>query len=180
MAITATDILFKFSVVAANGDSTAGTAAGSLGDQISTTAITDATLQNLFDKVSGDDNAGSVVDYRCMFVHNAHATLAWEAPKVWIQSETASGASVDIGLDPIGVTVKGLAGSPQAATIANENTAPAGVTFSHPTTKAGTTLVVADVPAGSVFAVWIKRMPANTGAVDVDGAIIKCEGDTAA
>ena len=61
MAITATDILFKFSVVAAAGNTTAGTAATSLGDQISTTQITDATLNNLFDDVSGDENAASDV-----------------------------------------------------------------------------------------------------------------------
>lgn len=52
MAITATDILFKFSVkTGAAGNSTAGTAGGSLGKYISTTQITDNTLNNLFDDV---------------------------------------------------------------------------------------------------------------------------------
>lgn len=178
MAIVGTDILMKFSVVAAAGDTTAGTAAGSLGDQISQTPITDATLHNIFDKVTGDENAASESEYRCVFLHNNHGALTWEGARVWIPSETAGGASCDIGLDPAGVTVKGLA-SAQAATIANEDTAPAGVVFSHPTTKAGG-LVVADVPAGSVFAVWIRRTTANTSPVDVDGVIVKAEGDTAA
>jgi hypothetical protein len=92
MAITATDILFKFSVAAAAGDTTAGTAAGSLGDQISTTAITDATLHNLFDVVTGDENAASEAEYRGIFVHNNHATLTWENVVVWLSAETAGGA----------------------------------------------------------------------------------------
>jgi hypothetical protein len=178
VAITASDILFKFSVAAAAGDTTAGTAPTSLGDQISTTQITDATLQNLFDAISGDENAASTVDYRCFFIHNNHASLTWSAPHVWINSETAGGASVAIGLDPAGVTAKGL-GSAQAAAIATELNAPAGVSFSAPTTKVGG-LVVADVPAGSVFAVWVRRTAANTAALDVDGAVFKAEGDTAA
>lgn len=178
MAITATDILFKFSVSAAAGNTTAGTAATSLGDQISTTQITDATLHNLFDIISGDENAASTVDYRCFFVHNAHATLTWESVKVWLSSEVAGGASAAIGLDPAGVTALGL-GSAQAATIANETTAPAGVTFTAPTTKAGG-LSIGNIAAGSVAAIWVRRTAANTAAVDNDGVTIRCEGDTAA
>lgn len=178
MAITASDILFKLSVVAAAGNTTVSTPAASLGDQISTTAITDASLHNLFDVITGDENAASDVEYRCFFVHNAHATLTWESVFVWINSETAGGASISIGLDPAGVTAVGAA-SAQAATIANESTAPSGVTFSAPTTKAGG-LSVGNVAAGSVFAVWVRRTAANTAALDTDGAVIKCEGDTAA
>lgn len=178
MPITATDILFKFSVVAAAGNTTAGTASGSLGDQISTTQITDATLHNLFDVISGDENAASTIDYRCFFVHNAHASLTWENVKVWISAEVAGGASAAIGLDPAGVTAVGLA-SAQAATIATETTAPAGVTFTAPTTKAGG-LTIGNIPAGSVAAIWVRRTAANSAAVDNDGVTIRCEGDTAA
>jgi hypothetical protein len=178
MAVTAADILFKLSVVAAAGDTTASTPAAALGDQVSTTAIVDATLHNLFDKITGDENAASIVDYRCFFIHNNHGTLDLETPKVWINSETAGGASTAIGLDPAGVTPKGQA-SAQAATIANELAAPAGVTFTAPTTKA-TGLAGATCPAGSVFAVWVRRTAANTAAVDTDGVVIRVEGDTAA
>jgi hypothetical protein len=178
MAITATDILYKLSVVAAAGNTTVGTPAGALGDQISTTQITDASLHNLFDVVTGDENAANDVEYRCFFVHNAHATLTWENVMVWINSETAGGASISIGLDPAGVTAVGAA-TAQAATIANESTAPAGVTFSAPTTKAGG-LSIGNIPAGSVAAIWVRRTAANTAALDTDGAVIRCEGDTAA
>lgn len=178
MAITAADILWKFSVVAAAGDTTAGTAAGSLGDQISTTQITDASLHNLFDAVTGDENAASEAEYRCHFIHNNHGSLTWENVVVWLSAEVAGGAVAAIGLDPVGVTAKGSA-SAQAATIANENTAPAGVSFSAPTTK-GTGLSIGNIPAGSVVAVWTRRTAANTAALDNDGVTLRAEGDTAA
>jgi hypothetical protein len=178
MAITATDILFKFSVAAAAGDTTAGTAAGSLGDQISTTQITDATLGNLFDNVTGDENAASEAEYRCIFVHNNHATLTWENVVAWLSGEVAGGAVAAISIDTTGVTAKG-SGSAQAKTVADENTAPATQTFTSPTTK-GTGLAIGNIPAGSVAAIWVRRTAANTGAVDNDGVTIRCEGDTAA
>lgn len=178
MAITASDILFKFSVAAAAGDTTAGTAAGSLGDQISTTQITDATLHNLFDVITGDENAASDVEYRCLFVHNNHATLTWENVVVWLSAETAGGASAAISVDTTGVTAKGAA-TAQAKTVADESTAPSGQTFTAPTTK-GTGLSIGNIPAGSVAAIWIRRTAANSAALDTDGVTIRCEGDTAA
>ena len=178
MAITATDILYKYSVAAAAGNTTAGTAATSLGDQISTTQITTATLDNLFDVITGDENAASDVEYRCFFVHNAHATLTWENVVVWLSAEVGDGAVAAISVDTTGVTVLG-SGSAQAKTVANESTAPATQTFSAPTTK-GTGLAIGNIPAGSVAAIWVRRTAANTGAVNNDGVTIRCEGDTAA
>ena len=180
MAITATDILFKFSVVAAAGNTTAGSAATSLGDQISTTQITDATLNNLFDDVSGDENAASDVEYRCIFVHNAHATLTWQSVVVWLSAEVAAGANAAIAIDDLAASAIGAAVA-QADEIANENTAPgAGVgAFSSPTTKA-TGLSLGNIAAGYCRAVWVKRSAANTAALDNDGVTVRCEGDTAA
>jgi hypothetical protein len=178
MAITATDILYKFSVAAAAGDTTAGTAATSLGDQISTTQLTDASLHNLFDVITGTENAASEAEYRCYFVHNNHATLSWENVVVWLSAEVAGGAAAAISVDTTGITAKGSA-SAQAKTVADENTAPATQTFTSPTTKA-TGLSIGTIPAGSVAAIWVRRTAANTAAVNNDGVTIRCEGDTAA
>lgn len=177
MAITATDILFKFSVSAAAGDTAAGTAAGSLGDQISTTQITDASLHALFDVISGDENAASEAEYRGIFVHNNHGSLTWENVVVWLSAEVAGGAVAAISVDTTGVTAKGSA-SAQMKTIADENTAPATQTFTAPTSK-GTGLSIGNIPAGSVAGIWIRRTAANTAAVSNDGVTIRCEGDTA-
>lgn len=179
MAITASDILFKLSTTAGSaGNSQAGTPAGSLGKYISTTQITDASLNNLFDDVSGDENAASDVEYRCYFVHNNHGSLTWLAPKVWISSEVGGGAAAAIGIDPAAASAIGSA-SAQAAQIADESSAPGGVSFSAPTTK-GTGLSLADLPPGQCRAIWVRRTAANTGAVDNDGVTIRVEGDTAA
>lgn len=180
MAIASTDILIKFSVVTgAAGDSTAGTAAGSLGKYVSTTQLTDNTLNNLFDDISGDENAASTVDYRCIFVHNNHATLSLLSSVVWLSAETAGGASAAIAIDNIAASAKGSA-SAQAALIASETTAPSGVgTFSSPTTK-GTGLALGTLAAAQVRAVWVKRTAANSAALDNDSVSIRVEGDTAA
>src|SRR4051812_958500 len=96
MAIVASDIVFRLSVAAANGDATAGTAATSLGDQVSTTAITTATLNNLFDDVTGAEAAAGSTEYRCLFVLNNHATLTLQNSTISVFSETGTGSTVTI------------------------------------------------------------------------------------
>lgn len=180
MAILTTDILYKFSVKTGTaGNSTVGTAAGSLGKYISTTAWAGGTLHDLFDVVTGDENAASVVDYRGIFIHNAHASLVLTAPFLWITAETAGGATLTLATDNIAASAIG-ASAAQEAEIATEITAPTGVSaFSGPTTKA-TGLALSDIAAGSCKGIWLKRAAANTVALDSDGATIRVEGDTAA
>ncbi len=69
MAITATDVLFKLSIKTgtAGNQNAQSDVNASLGKYISTTQITDATLNNLFDDVSGDENAASDVEYSFCF-----------------------------------------------------------------------------------------------------------------
>lgn len=173
MAITASDIVFRLSVSAAAGDTTAGTPATSLGDQVSTTAITTATLNNLFDDVSGAESAAGDIEYRCIFVLNNHATLTLTNATVAVQSQTAGGGAIDIATDNIAVSAKG-SGSAQAATIANESTAPSGVSAFG----AGP-LALGDLGPGQVKGVWLRRtVTAGAGAVDPDGVVLRVTGDT--
>lgn len=185
MAITATDILYKFSVAAAAGNTTAGTAAGSLGDQISTTEITSALLHNLFDVVTGDENAASDVEYRCFFVHNNHATLTWENAVVWVSANVAGGANVALGVDPAAASAIGAA-TQQASISSTEGTVPTpAVTFTD--YAAGSAidvkargLSVGSLTAGQCRAIWVRRTAANNAALNNDGCTITVEGDTAA
>jgi hypothetical protein len=178
-AITTTDILFKFSVKTGSaGNSTAGTAAGSLGKYISTTQITDATLNNLFDDVTGDENAASDVEYRCFFVHNAHGSLTLTSPVFWLQSEVSGGANSAVATDNIAASAIGSA-SAQAAEIADEGVAPTGTSaFSAPSTK-GSGLSVGNVPNGQCKGLWVRRTATNSAAVANDGVTLRVEGDTA-
>ena len=179
MAIIPADVLIKFSEKSGTaGNQNAGTPAGSLGKYISTTLVTDASLHNLFDIVSGDENEASDVEYRCIFVHNSHGTLVLENAVVWLSAETGGGADAAIAIDDVAASPIGQA-SAQADEVADEDTAPSGESFSSPTTK-GSALSLGNIPAGECRSFWIRRSAANTGAVDNDDVTIQVDGDTAA
>jgi hypothetical protein len=180
MAIANTDILLMLSTTAgAAGDSTAqANPNNSLGKYVSTTALGTAA-NGMFDDISGAENAASTIDYRCIFVKNAHATLTMLSAVAYISAEVAGGAAIALAVDSTAASAKG-ASPAQALTIANETTAPAGpLTFSSPTTVA-TGIALGDIPAGSVRAVWVRRTAANTAAVDADGFTIGIGCDSAA
>lgn len=176
-AIVAGEILFKYSVAAAAGNTTASAPATSLGDQISTTAWAGGAANDLFDDISGAENAASTVDYRCIFVHNSNGANALQNAVVYLSAETAGGANIAIATDNIAASAI-ASGSPQAAAIANETTAPSGVSaFSSPTT-AGAGLALGNIPAGSCKAFWVRRTATNSSALSNDGVTIAVAGDT--
>lgn len=179
MAIASTDIVLRLSVVTgAAGDATASTPAGSLGKYASS-SVMGTGAGALFDDISGAENAASVVDYRCFFVLNNHATLTLQNAVVYLSSEVAGGASCAIATDNIAASAKGSA-SAQAALIASETTAPTGVSaFSSPTTDA-TGLSLGSLTPGQVKAVWVRRTAANSSALDADGVTLAVAGDTSA
>lgn len=176
-AITAGEILLKYSTTAGSaGNSNPGTANASLGKYISTTAWAGGSSNDLFDDISGAENAASTVDYRCIFVHNSNSANALQNAVAYLSAEVAGGASIAIGPDTTAATALANAGV-QALTVASETTAPAGVTFSSPTTV-GTGIALGSIPAGQVKAFWIRRTAANTAALSGDGVTIAVSGDT--
>lgn len=179
MAIVSTDILFKLATTAGSaGDTTTSTIAGSLGKYISTTAVSATAQNNLFENITGDENAQSAVIYKCVFVHNNHGSLTYQTAVLWLSAETAGGGSLALGVDTTAASAKGSA-SAQALTIANRTTAPAGVTFSTPTTKAAA-LSLGAIPSAQVKAFWVRLTLANTAAANADGGTWQVSGDTAA
>ena len=176
-AITGSEILLKYSVTTGSaGNSTAGTAAGSLGKYISTTQWTGGSVNDLFDDISGAENAASTVDYRCIFVHNSNTANALQNAVVFLQSEVSGGANIAVGVDTTASSALGSA-SAQALTVANETTAPAGVTFSSPTT-AGAGVSLGSIPSGQVRAFWVRRTATNSAALSADGVTLNVTGDT--
>ena len=174
MAITSTDVKFYLSTASGSaGASLTSTPATSLGKYVSTTAITTATANNLYDDVSGAEAAAGMTDYRCIFIQNDHASLTLQNTTVSIGSQTAGGGDISIALDNIAVSAKASA-SAQSATIASETTAPSGVgTF-------GTgSLSIGSLGPGQVKGIWLKRVvTAGAGATN-DGVILNWNGDTA-
>jgi hypothetical protein len=174
--ITASDLLKKYSVVAAAGDTTAGTASGSLGDQVSTTSITNDAFSNIFPDVTGDEALAGVVKYRCIFIHNNHASLTLQVATATITAQTAGGSTMAIASDNIAVSAKGSA-TAQAATIISENTAPSGVSaFGLGPVSLG------NIGPGQVKALWIRQTtPALTtppGSDGVDSFVLTIDGDS--
>ena len=178
-AITSGEILFKRSVVAAAGNTTAqADPNASLGDQISTTQWTGGSANDLFDDISGPENAASTVDYRGIFVHNSNSANVLENPTLYISAETAGGASIAVAVDNTAQSAIG-SGSTQMTTIANETTSPgAGAgSFSSPTTS-GTGLALGNITNGNCKGFWVRRTAANTAALSNDGVTIAVTGDT--
>ncbi len=176
-AIIPSDLLLKYSTTAGSaGNSGAGTASSSLGKYISTTTIPDATLNALYDDVSGAENAASTVDYRCAFVHNSNASNPLENAVVYLSAEVAGGTAIAVGADTTAASAIG-ASSAQGLQVANETTAPSGVSFSSPTTV-GAGVSLGTIPAGQCKAVWIRRTASNSAALSADGVSLTVNGDT--
>ncbi len=180
MPITSSDILFKLSTTAgtAGNQNAQSNPNASLGKYISTTQVSGTALNNLFDDVSGPENSAGDTEYRCIFIHNAHASLTYYNPVVYISNETSGGASIAIGVDTTAASPIGSS-SAQALQVADENTAPSGVTFSSPTTLA-TGLELGDIPAGYCKAIWLKRTVNNVAALNNDSVTLTVAGGTAA
>lgn len=182
MPIVEADIEYRLSVpTATEGDADPqANPNASLGKHVATTELDlVVTLNNLFRDITGDESLAGVTLYRCIFVANKHATLSMLAPnKIWLQGEVSGGGSIAIGLDPAGnVPIDDT--SDQAATVANETTAPGGVAFTSPTTK-GTGLSIGELAPDEVRAVWVRlTVGASTSAKDLDGVTLRVECDTA-
>lgn len=144
MAIEASDIQIR------------GSGVNDLGGAIS------GALSSGFDAVlPAESNAGSV-EYRCFYVRNGHASLTLTAAKMWLSANTPSASTtIAIGL---GTSAVGAA----EQSIANETTAPAGVTFVAAASEAAA-LVLGDLPAGQARAVWERRtVTAGAAALNQD------------
>ena len=162
MPIITTDIKYKFSGGAANADPllSIGGAKSSV-DSSST----------IFDDVSSAEATSGDVEYRCVYILNTHGTLSYQAAKVWIQAQTPS-ADTDVA---IGLAAAGLNAAETA--VANENTAPAGVTFSAPSSFAGG-LSLGTIPAGQYYGVWVRRTVNAAAASASDSFTLRVQGDT--
>jgi hypothetical protein len=161
MAITSSDIHFRLSGGAANTDPTL-----SLGGAKSST---DAGA-DIFGNVTGDDASTGKTYYRGVVLHNAHATLTWKSVVVWVSTDTPdTDTDADIALAAEAVNVS-------MATIANETTAPATVTFANTAVSAATGLSIGDIPPGQFKGVWLKRV-VNVGSVPyADSFTISAQG----
>ena len=104
-------------------------------------------------------------------MHNNHGTLSLIGAKVFIQTNTPS-SDTDVA---IGLGSSAINGTEQ--TVADESTAPTGVSFSAPTTFAGG-LAIGDLAAGAHKAVWVRRTVNAGAAAYADSFTLRVQGDT--
>lgn len=165
MPIVAADIDFRLSGGGANADPNA-----SLGGIKSSTEVG----TNLFDTVASGEASAGDTEYRCLYVHNSHGTLTMLNAVIWIQTNTPS---TDSTLD-IGAGTSAINGTEQ--TVADESTAPSGVSFSAAANE-GAAVALGDIPAGEHKAVWVRRtISAAAAAYTGDGGTLRVKCDTLA
>jgi hypothetical protein len=153
MAIVAAEILYKLSIkTGVAGHAATSTPAGSLGKYISTSELSATALNNLFDDVSGAENEASDVEYRCIFIHNSHASLTLQGAMVYIYSEVSGGTSIALAVDTTAASAIG-ASAAQALEVADESTAPAGLSFVTTPITLATALSLGNIAAGYCKAV---------------------------
>jgi hypothetical protein len=163
MSITSTDISLHLSGGAANA-----TAAASLGGVKSSTA----PPSGVFDNVSSTEATAGSVEFRCLYAQNDHATLTLTGAKAWLPANTPSpGTVVEIGVGTSAINAT-------EQSVANETTAPAGVTFAAALTLA-TAVTLGDLAPGQSRAIWLRRtVSAGAAAIAADTFSVRVTGDT--
>lgn len=156
----ATDVEYRYGGGAANTDPTA-----SLGGAMSTAAggvVDDGVKNDLWPDVSAADAAAGVTHYRGFYIAvKASATGTLTAARIYMSGDSANANDIH------DLAIADEAENVQMETIANEDTAPVGPTFSHPTTYAGG-IAIADLSASDERGVWARR---TIGAGAASGSI---------
>lgn len=118
------------------------------GANASTTVTIARNLNNVFDDIAAADSLAGDIEYRWLWMTNAGSSTL-SSIKLFIKTPTGGPDAIAIGLNPAGV-------NDVPSTLANENTAPSGVTFSAPTT-ATAGLSMGTMAAGDDYAFCIRR-----------------------
>jgi hypothetical protein len=137
---------------------------GSLPGANTSNTITIANIDNnVFDDVSKDESYDGDVEYRCLYLYNAHGTDTMKDVKLWIAQNTP-------GQDVIGIALDAVGKNSAPSIIADEGTAPTGAAFdsANPASEA-TALQVGDLAAGEFYPFWIRRtVPEKTTQAQVN------------
>ena len=139
----AATLAFHLSGGASNSDPNA-----SLGGTHSSVALSGTAMNNLFDDVSAAEATAGDTEYRAIDITNTGDATS-TVTKIFMGPETSSTSTqLDMGIEasPLGSTTS----------IANESTAPAGVTFAHYNT--GSKLSLPDIAAAAYCRVWVRRV----------------------
>lgn len=156
MSVVASDIKYYYT-----GSGTSSNPGASLGGA-STNYVLATTLEKLFDVVTPEEAVAGDIEYRAIDVKNDNSTDTLYSAFLWISTETTSADStMAIAYDSAGTQ-----------SVANKSTAPSGVTFSTPLSKAAG-ISLGDMTPGERRRIWTRRtITAGATKVSDSGALI--------
>lgn len=93
MAFENTDIAYVLSGGTNNQDPDQ-----SLGGDPSVFSVPSKAMNNLFEDVTDDETKAGLIDYRCIYIFNNHATDALYNCKIYLSSQKAGGSNIQVGI----------------------------------------------------------------------------------
>ena len=171
MPIVEADLIHRLSGGISNTDPNA-----SIGGAMSTAAggiIPTDTDNNDMDDITSTEAAAGIIIYHGYFYSNeiTSAVLTWTNPVFWIQSQTSSGDTSVL------IAVSLEAKNTAIEVLANEETAPSGISFTAPANKAAG-IVIGDLDQNDNRGHWIQYIVNAAASATLDEYTIKAEGDT--
>lgn len=145
----------RFSSNSVNGKNYLGGAIMSSSNGIYSPNTTAANV--VFDEVLKSENIAGTPDYRCLYLKNDFSSQVVYSPQIEFKSMSST-AKFQIGF----LTDKNI----NAEAIANENTAPSGISFVDLELNTAVSLIkgASDMlAAGEYVGFWLKRIPTNLG-----------------
>lgn len=138
----------------------------SMGASVDNPTLTDVSsvVNSLFDAVTTAEALAGKDEYRCIYIHNGHATDSLTSAELFLQQQpTSTTVQLAFGFGSV-VTNITMLNNPE---ISAEDDPPAGITFNVPTTMSP--LAVPTIPAGDYAILWLKRIVApGTAALAAD------------
>ena len=155
------NLQFNLTGGASNADPNA-----SLGGASSSNQLSGTPMNNLFDDVEPGEATAGDVEYRAIDIKNVGDANAVVVKAFMDPATSSTDTDLAFGIEasPLGSTLS----------IANESTAPAGVSFANYTT--GSKLTIPDIPNGNYARLWVRRtVGAGAGNTANDSGTINVE-----
>ncbi len=170
MAIAASDIKLRISGANASATDPNGSYGGAM-STVSGGIIVTNVLNNDMDDITSAEASSGITIYHNYYYKNEHGSLTYISPKFYIDTQTNSGdTSVEMAL---------VAEAKNVATtrLANETTAPSGITFSTPANYAGG-IAIGSLDSGDYRGIWVKYIVGSSASAVLDSYTLGIQGDS--
>ncbi len=170
MAIAASDIKLRISGANASATDPNGSYGGAM-STVSGGIIVTNVLNNDMDDITSAEASSGITIYHNYYYKNEHGSLTYISPKFYIDTQTNSGdTSVAMAL---------VAEAKNVATtrLANETTAPSGITFSTPANYAGG-IAIGSLDSGDYRGIWVKYIVGSSASAVLDSYTLGIQGDS--